>query len=60
MKVYSVRQVADMLGVTVMTIYKWLWTGELKGYRLGKLWRISEEDLKKFLEQRRETKKGGR
>jgi len=53
MKVYSVRQVAEALSVAPLTVYKWLWSKQLKGYRLGRTWRISESDLKEFLEQRR-------
>jgi len=56
MRAYTVRQVADALSVSTLTVYKWLWSGELNGYRLGRVWRISEEELKKFLKRRAKEK----
>jgi len=56
MRAYTVRQVADALSVSTLTVYKWLWSGELHGYRLGRVWRISEEELKKFLKRRAKEK----
>jgi len=43
------EEVAEKLGVSPQTVRKWLAKGYLKGIRVGKLWRVSEEDLKKFL-----------
>lgn len=45
-------QVAERLQVTERTVYRWLDAGELKGVKLGRLWRIKEEALDSFLKIR--------
>jgi len=45
------REVASELKVSEKTVMKWLRKGTLKGTKLGKLWRIKEEELQKFIEQ---------
>lgn len=51
----TVEQVADRLQVNEQTVRRWLREGELEGIafagRTG--WRISEEDLRAFLDRRR-------
>jgi excisionase family DNA binding protein len=46
---YSIEEVADMLNVNRNTVRRMLIRGELKGIKVGRLWRIKEEDLKEFL-----------
>jgi len=46
---YSIDEVASMLGVNRNTVRRMLIRGELKGIKVGRLWRIKEEDLKEFL-----------
>ncbi len=48
-KMYSIEEVADMLNVNRNTVRRMLIRGELKGIKVGRLWRIKEEDLKEFL-----------
>jgi excisionase family DNA binding protein len=43
-------QVADRLQISRVTVMDYLRKGRLKGHRVGKLWRIKEEDLEAFLE----------
>lgn len=50
-KFYTVKEVADMLRVSQMTIVRELDRGNLKGVRVAKNWRISEENLKNYLER---------
>lgn len=45
----SLEDVADLLGVTYQLIYKLVRTGELPAIRLGKLYRVSREDLDLYL-----------
>lgn len=47
---YTAQQLADKLQVNVMTIYRYINAGKLKGYKLGKEFRISAEEFKNFLE----------
>ncbi len=42
---YSVEQVAERLGLNPRTVRAYLRTGRLKGVRIGKQYRISQEDL---------------
>lgn len=55
MKFLTREEVAKYLRVHPRTIERWLKSGSLKGYKLGKgktsLLRISETELKKFLEK---------
>src|SRR5262245_3071947 len=44
------EEVAQRLKVTERTVYRWLQTGRVRGYKLGaRLWRIEPPDLQKFL-----------
>lgn len=45
-------QVAERLQVTERTVYKWLSNGELPAAKLGRVWRISEQQLQKFIDER--------
>jgi excisionase family DNA binding protein len=47
----SIEDVATQLKVQPRTVLEWLRTGKLPGYKLGRLWRVDPEDLKKFLAQ---------
>ncbi len=42
--------VAKRLQMNERTVTQWLRTGHLRGYKIGKEWRVSEIDLKNFLE----------
>lgn len=48
-KVYRPEDIADGLAVSRKTVYLWLQTGQLVGFKVGKLWRITREDLLNFL-----------
>lgn len=46
------EQVAERLAVSPKTVKDWLRSGKLKGVKLGgKIWRVTPEDLKVFIEQ---------
>jgi excisionase family DNA binding protein len=47
---FTPEQVAELLQISRVTVMDYLRKGRLKGYRVGKLWRIKEEDLEAFLE----------
>ena len=53
----TVTEVANKLNVSRMTIYRWIVKDKLKAYKISrKLLRIAEEDLDRFLQERK-TKK---
>jgi len=47
-KFYTKQEAANILGFHARTIERYLLSGKLKGARLGKSWRISEDDLNTF------------
>jgi excisionase family DNA binding protein len=55
---YTLPEVAERLNVSRRTVYRWIQAGELSAHKLGPdrpgvEWRIGEEDLERFLEERR-------
>jgi excisionase family DNA binding protein len=46
---YSIKEVADFLGVSTRTIQRWMDSGELRAHRLGGIVRISHDDLQDFI-----------
>ncbi len=44
-------QVAQRLQVNERTVTQWLRKGHLRGFKVGKEWRVSPRDLEVFLEQ---------
>lgn len=52
----SLEEVAEVLGVTYQLIYRLVRAGEMPAVRLGKLYRISREDLDHYLDS---NKQGG-
>ena len=47
--VYTPEEIAKMLKTTRRTVYRWIDNKELKAFKAGKMWRITREDLEKFL-----------
>ncbi len=44
-------QVAQRLQVNERTVTQWLRKGHLRGFKIGKEWRVSARDLNAFLEK---------
>lgn len=49
LKFYTVEEVAKMLKVSHMTIRREIERGNLKAAKVGHVWRITEEELKRYL-----------
>ncbi len=49
-KLLTPTDVANSLQVNERTVTQWLRKGRLRGFKLGKEWRISPDDLQAFLE----------
>ena len=59
-KLYSPEEAADMMGVNAATVRAWLRDGKLKGSKLGgRIWRISEEAIRDFVNSGLEEKAAG-
>ncbi len=49
-KLLTPPQVARQLQVNERTVTKWLRRGHLRGFKIGKNWRVSARDLENFLD----------
>ena len=49
LKVYSLTELEPVLGVTHRTLQSYIKGGRLKGVKIGGKWKVSEENLRKFL-----------
>lgn len=46
----TLKQIARRLDLNLSTVYRWVYSGKLKAERrLGDVYRVSEEDLDRFL-----------
>ncbi len=50
-KLLTPVDVANRLQVNERTVTQWLRRGFLRGFKIGKEWRVSSRDLEAFLEQ---------
>ena len=48
----TIAEVADRLRVNQKTIRRWIDAKELPAFKLGRQWRISEQNLRQFLQIR--------
>ena len=46
---YTIEEVAKMLKVVYLTVYRWIQDDKLKAYKAGKQYRIKHKDLEGFL-----------
>ena len=48
----TVNEVADLLRVSRMTVYRLIKTGEMSAFRVGRGYRLREEDIDSYLTER--------
>lgn len=48
-RILTPKDIADELKLNVKTVDRWLKTGYLKGFKVGRLWRVREKDLIEFV-----------
>lgn len=48
----TIPEVADRLRVNEKTVRRWIDSQELPAFKLGRQWRLSERDLRRFLNER--------
>ena len=51
-RLLTIREVAEYLRVDPKTVRRLIEDGELAAHKIGRQWRISESDLKKYLRDR--------
>ena len=50
MKFYTVEDISKILGVHWQTVHSLIKSGQLVAIKVGKRYRVNEEDLKKYIE----------
>ena len=53
---FSCKEIADIYGVKIFTVWHWIRNKKLPAIKIGKQYRIREEDLKQFEEDNRTVK----
>ena len=48
---YTAKEVAELLRVNIMTIYRYIKAGKFKAYKMSKEFRISKDEFNKFLDK---------
>lgn len=51
-KLYTTAEVANIVKVTEWTVREWCKAGTIPAIKPGRSWRIKEQDLKEFLNER--------
>lgn len=54
-EMFTCEEVANRYRVKVLTVWEWIRKGKMSAIKLGRDYRISEEDLKKFEMERKTT-----
>jgi putative resolvase len=50
-KYYTAKELAEMLGLNVMTIYRYINAGKLKAHKIGKEFRIDKSEFDRFMQK---------
>jgi excisionase family DNA binding protein len=51
---YTLHEVAELLGAAYITIYRWVVSGKLKSIKVGGQYRVRQSDLDEFVFHRGE------
>ena len=49
MKIYEVEDLVELLGITRVSVQRYLREGRIKGIKIGRRWHVTEGNLKAFL-----------
>jgi len=50
---FTLHEVAKLLKISYMTVFRWVKAGKLEAYQIGKQYRIKQSTLDKFLEKKK-------
>jgi excisionase family DNA binding protein len=53
-KILNLKQVSEILGVSGRTVLNLIRRGELKGFRVGDMWKVEESELEAFIERQKQ------
>ncbi|MFL5626277.1 MAG: helix-turn-helix domain-containing protein [Ktedonobacteraceae bacterium] len=59
-KLLDVKQVQEMLGISERTIFRLIKIGDLTGFKAGREWRFTEEDIETYIAKQREKAQQGK
>ncbi len=48
-EVFTVEEVAEILRFPKRTVYVWLQTGQIKGMKVGRHWRVPRSEMEKLV-----------
>lgn len=48
---YTIDEIAELLKISYLTVFRWVKAGKLSAYKVGKQYRIDVQDLNNFLEK---------
>lgn len=48
-KLYTKKEVAEILGITERTVWNYIKAGKIKASKIGGKWKVTEENLKKYV-----------
>ena len=57
-KMHSVQEVAEILGVHYMTARNWCVEGRIKAQKIGRMWRISDDELRRIVNEGLDPREG--
>jgi excisionase family DNA binding protein len=49
-KLFTVAEIAHVLQLNELTIRRYLKAGQLKGFKVGRFWRIEADELERFIQ----------
>ena len=58
--VLTVAEVADRLRVSDLTVYRLIHAGKLSAFKVGQLWRITEDDLGTCIQEQKNKNAGSK
>ena len=53
-RLYTLKEASEALGISPLTLRKWIIAGQIVGTKIGKQWRITESDLQDFINKNRQ------
>lgn len=48
---YTVNEISELFNVTPTTVYSWIKTEKVKAIKMGKSWKISEEEYQRMINE---------
>jgi len=51
MKLYDLKEVAQMLGVSYLTVYNYVRQGRIKSVRVGRFLRVTQEEVERIMKE---------